>query len=76
VLGASPDLVFELITKHGIKYEAVRKGTLLGPILLESSWYVAVSNFFNNGADDDAMEQDLKQWPGVPGKGEKTGTAF
>lgn len=28
VLGASPDLVFELITKHGIECETVRKGTL------------------------------------------------
>ena len=28
VLGASPDLVFELIKKHGIQCEAVRKGTL------------------------------------------------
>ncbi|MGD8847875.1 MAG: FAD-dependent oxidoreductase, partial [Desulfobacteraceae bacterium] len=28
VLGASPDLVFELIEKHGIECEAVRKGTL------------------------------------------------
>jgi glycine/D-amino acid oxidase-like deaminating enzyme len=28
VLGASPDLVFELIEKHAIRCEAVRKGTL------------------------------------------------
>ncbi|NOX99016.1 MAG: FAD-binding oxidoreductase [Verrucomicrobia bacterium] len=28
VLGASPDLVFELINKHGIECEAVREGTL------------------------------------------------
>jgi glycine/D-amino acid oxidase-like deaminating enzyme len=28
VLGASPDLVFELIEKHGIPCEALRKGTL------------------------------------------------